>query len=52
MDHVKEGINLRAYAQKDPLNEYKRESFNLFEQMRVDVKKAIVENIFKVRLYS
>jgi preprotein translocase subunit SecA len=52
MDHVKEGINLRAYAQKDPLNEYKRESFNLFEQMRVDVKKAIVENIFKVRLYT
>ncbi|MBT7670562.1 MAG: preprotein translocase subunit SecA [Bdellovibrionales bacterium] len=52
MDHLKEGINLRAYAQKDPLNEYKRESFNLFEQLRVEVKRAVVENIYKVHLYS
>jgi preprotein translocase subunit SecA len=52
MDHVKEGVNLRAYAQKNPLTEYKRESFNLFENMRVEVKKTIVENIFKVRLYT
>lgn len=52
MDHVKEGINLKAYAQKDPLTEYKREGFNLFEQMRVDVKKAIVDNFFNVKLYT
>lgn len=52
MDHVKEGINLRAYAQKDPLTEYKRESFNLFENMRFEIKKAITQNIFTVRLYS
>ena len=52
MDHVKEGVNLRAYAQKNPLTEYKRESFNLFENMRAEVKKTIVENIFKVRLYT
>lgn len=52
MDHVKEGINLKAYAQKDPLTEYKREAFNLFEQMRIDVKKALVENFFNVKLYS
>ena len=52
MDHIKEGINLRAYAQKDPLNEYKRESFELFERMRMDVKRAIVENIYNVRLYT
>ena len=52
MDHVKEGINLRAYAQKDPLTEYKRESFNLFENMRFEIKKAIVQNIFTVRLYT
>ncbi len=52
MDHVKEGINLRAYAQKDPLTEYKRESFELFENMRVAVKKAIIHNIYSVRLYS
>ena len=52
MDHLKEGINLRAYAQKDPLTEYKRESFNLFEEMRFQIKKAIIQNIFNVRLYS
>jgi preprotein translocase subunit SecA len=52
MDHIKEGVNLRAYAQKDPLTEYKRESFNAFENMRVEVKKAIVENIFTVQLYT
>jgi preprotein translocase subunit SecA len=33
MDHLKEGINLRAYGQKDPLVEYKRESFDMFEAM-------------------
>lgn len=52
MDHIKEGINLRAYAQKDPLTEYKRESFALFEQMKVTVKKAVIDNIFKVQLYT
>ncbi len=52
MDHLKEGINLRAYAQKDPLSEYKREAFTLFEQMRVTVKRAVVQNIFYVQLYT
>ena len=52
MDHIKEGINLRAYAQKDPLTEYKREAFGLFENLRVEVKKAIIHNIFSVKLYS
>ncbi len=52
MDHVKEGINLKAYAQKDPLTEYKREAFDLFENMRQDVKKSVIRNIFTVRLYT
>ncbi|MDD4973506.1 MAG: preprotein translocase subunit SecA [Bacteriovorax sp.] len=52
MDHIKEGINLRAYAQKDPLTEYKKESFGLFETMKGEVKKSIVTNIFTVRLYT
>ncbi|MCF8058508.1 MAG: preprotein translocase subunit SecA [Bacteriovoracaceae bacterium] len=52
MDHIKEGINLRAYAQKDPLTEYKREAFNLFEDMRGAVKKAVVNAIFSVKLYT
>ncbi|MFN8720550.1 MAG: preprotein translocase subunit SecA [Rhodospirillales bacterium] len=33
LDHLRQGINLRAYAQRDPLNEYKREAFELFEGM-------------------
>ncbi|MDD0853138.1 preprotein translocase subunit SecA [Halobacteriovorax sp. GB3] len=52
MDHMKEGINLRAYAQKDPLTEYKRESFSLFENVRQEVKKSVIRNIFTVKLYT
>ncbi|MBC7429024.1 MAG: preprotein translocase subunit SecA, partial [Bacteriovorax sp.] len=52
MDHAKEGINLRAYAQKDPLTEYKKESFLLFDAMKGEVKKSIVNNLFTVRLYT
>ncbi len=33
LDHLRQGISLRAYAQKDPLNEYKREAFDMFESM-------------------
>ena len=52
MDHIKEGINLRAYAQKDPLTEYKREAFQLFENLRQEVKKAVIKNVFSVKLYT
>lgn len=52
MDHMKEGINLRAYGQKDPLSEYKREAFHLFEQMKMEVKKSVVDNVFGVQLYT
>jgi len=52
MDHLKEGINLRAYAQKDPLTEYKRESFGVFEQMKEEVKKSVIDNVFTVHLYT
>lgn len=52
MDHMKEGISLRAYAQKDPLTEYKREAFLLFDKMRMEVKKSVIKSIFTVRLYT
>jgi len=52
MDHCKEGINLKAYAQKDPLTEYKREAFRLFQDVRIEVKKSVVRNMFSVRLYT
>ncbi len=52
MDQLKEGINLRAYGQKDPLTEYKKESFFLYEQMKIEIKKSVVDNIFGIKLYS
>ena len=50
IDHLREGINLRAYAQKDPLVEYKKESFNMFERVNLSVALETVEKIFKVQL--
>ena len=52
MDHLKEGINLRAYGQKDPLSEYKHEGFRLFEEMKKRVKQVIIENMFRVQLLN
>ena len=52
MDHLKEGINLRSYGQKDPLVEYKREAFQLYERMKEEIKKAAVERMFSIRLYT
>ena len=42
LDHLRQGINLRAYAQRDPLNEYKREAFNLFDQMLGTLRQAVI----------
>ncbi len=52
MDHLKEGINLKAYAQRNPLTEYKRESFLIFNEMKDQVKRAVVQHIFTVKLYT
>lgn len=52
MDHLKDGIGLRSYGQKDPLVEYKREAFHLFESMRARIKRSIIETLFSVRLYT
>jgi len=41
LDHLRQGINLRAYAQKDPLNEYKREAFDLFSDMLVRLREQV-----------
>jgi preprotein translocase subunit SecA len=41
LDHLRQGINLRAYAQRDPLNEYKREAFALFEEMLVALRDQV-----------
>ncbi len=46
LEHLRRGINLRAYAQKNPLNEYKFEAFNLFEDMVYKAKVQSLESIF------
>lgn len=50
IDHLKEGINLRAYAQKDPLIEYKKEAFNAFSEMNDSIKTEALEKVFKVQI--
>jgi len=42
LDHLRQGIGLRAYAQRDPLNEYKREAFNLFEEMLSILRDRVI----------
>ncbi|MBM3583232.1 MAG: preprotein translocase subunit SecA [Alphaproteobacteria bacterium] len=42
LDHLRQGINLRAFAQRDPLNEYKREAFELFDGMLVGLRETVV----------
>jgi preprotein translocase subunit SecA len=50
MDHLKEGIGLRGYAQKNPLTEYKKEGFDLFGAMMARIKEEATEYLFKVQI--
>ncbi len=50
MDHLKEGIGLRAYAGKDPLIEYKKEGFHLFESMIGRTHDEVAEFLFKIQI--
>jgi len=50
LDKLRYGINLRAYAQKDPLIEYKRDAFNLFEDMMLRIEEQIVGRIAHVKI--
>ncbi|MBB5021593.1 preprotein translocase subunit SecA [Desulfurispira natronophila] len=50
MDRLKEGIGLRSYGQKNPLMEYKREAFELFDNMMSRIKDETVSIIFKVEI--
>ena len=49
LDHLKEGINLRSYGQKNPLIEYKNEAFAEFKNMMQQIKWDIVNGVFKMR---
>jgi len=50
MDHMKEGIGLRGYGQKNPLTEYKREGFELFQEMMLRLQRDVVEQLFRVQV--
>ena len=50
MDDLRQGIRLRAYAQTDPVVEYKREGFDMFEAMNDAIKEEIVRRVFLVRI--
>jgi preprotein translocase subunit SecA len=49
LDHLKEGIGLRGYGQRDPLVEYKKESFGLFQDMKARIEEEMVRYIFHLR---
>ncbi len=50
MDHLKEGIGLRGYGQRDPLKEYQREGYELFLDMSSRIKEETVRNLLLVKL--
>jgi preprotein translocase subunit SecA len=49
LDHLKEGIGLRGYGQRDPLVEYKKESFSLFQDMKARIEEEMVRYLFWLR---
>jgi preprotein translocase subunit SecA len=50
MDHLRQGIGLRGYGQKDPKQEYKKEGFNMFVQMTWRVKSAVIGNVLRLQV--
>ncbi|MBN1226076.1 MAG: SEC-C domain-containing protein, partial [Deltaproteobacteria bacterium] len=51
MDHIKEGIGMRGYGQKDPLIEYKKEGFQLFNDLIDRIKEQTIQHLFMVQEY-
>ncbi len=50
MDHLKEGIGLRGYGQKNPLQEYKKEAFGLFDDLSRRMQEDVVEKLYSVQV--
>ena len=50
LDYLRQGISLRAYGQKDPLNEYKREAFNLFKHMLDNLKEIFIQRVCYIHI--
>src|ERR1700722_20046310 len=49
MDHLRQGIGLRGYGQKDPKVEYKKEGFNMFQQMTQRIRGSVIGNLWRVQ---
>ena len=52
LDHLRQGIHLRGYAQKNPKQEYKREAFELFSEMLESIKMDVTQNLLTVQIRS
>ena len=52
MDHLRQSVGLRAYAQKNPKNEYKREAFEMFEVMLNEINSEAIKVLFRIELAS
>jgi preprotein translocase subunit SecA len=50
MDHLREGIHLRGYGQKDPKQEYKKEGFTMFEMLMALIRDEVLEKVFKAQM--
>jgi len=50
MDHLKEGIGLRGYGQKNPLQEYQKEGFEMFEEMVHKIQEDVVQKLFTIEM--
>jgi preprotein translocase subunit SecA len=50
MDHLRQGIGMRGYAQLDPKNEYKKEGYSLFEQMMGNIKSSVVGTLLRMQM--
>ncbi|MGG5821233.1 preprotein translocase subunit SecA [Falsiroseomonas sp. HW251] len=50
LDHLRQGIGLRAYGQRDPLNEYKSEAFNLFNAMLEDLRERVTSVLMRIEI--
>jgi preprotein translocase subunit SecA len=50
MDYMRSSVNLRAYGQRDPLVEYKKEAYSLFNELNSLIQKQVVYSIYKVGL--
>jgi preprotein translocase subunit SecA len=52
LDHLKQGIGLRAYGQRDPLNEYKQEAFALFQDLLISLRETVTQYLAHIQIRS